>query len=748
MKKNLLVFFLVLIGWTSNAQAACSVPRLSTFGTINKTASSATIYWNSISGASSYDVRWKIRTSSASWSTPASVSSTIYTITGLTPSTNYEFQVRANCGSGGTSAYSSSGWFTTIAGSATCSVIPNAAQFTSTNRTSASATLNWASTGASSYNLRWKASVSSTWSSTIAVNGLLHNLTGLTPSTTYEFQVQSNCGSIGLSAFSTSGTFSTTAVVSSCTSVPDVNQFGTINKTGSSATVYWRSTSGATAYNLIWRVRVPAGTWNSPVNVTGVQYNITGLNSSTNYEFQVQTICAAGVSAYSPSGWFTTTTGGAVCGVPSSLGTGSISSSEATLTWSAVSGSGSYAVQYRVANGTWFSTNSTTNSVVLSGLTPGASYEYQVQAVCGGVAGALSAIASFSTSGVVVNSPVPVYDKVVVVVFENTSINTITNGYGTLSTFELLANEGALFTESYGMHRPSQPNYFDLFAGTNMNWTSNNPAPGTPFTSSNIGAAVLNAGKTFGSYCQGLPTIGSQVVTSGLYDRKHNYVASWQGTGGGNMIPADYNMPLTSLPTNYANLPNFSIIVPDRCASMHDDCTGSKLGQAQTFMNQYIMSLYQYLKANNGLLVVTFDEGAADQHIWTCIAGANVVQGSYNQGVDHFSFLRMFYQTMGLNNYAGGSASRADIANCWTTSQRLAKSDDNVSPELVVYPNPFEAKFRIEEEGTELVQVIDIQGRIIFYQEILLPAELDLSNQNHGVYFLRIGDKQKKLIKL
>lgn len=74
------------------------------------TSSSATITWNSVSGATSYNVQYK-PSSSSSWTT-VSASSTSVNLSGLTASTTYNVQVQAVC-SGGSSAYSSPISFTT-----------------------------------------------------------------------------------------------------------------------------------------------------------------------------------------------------------------------------------------------------------------------------------------------------------------------------------------------------------------------------------------------------------------------------------------------------------------------------------------------------------------------------------------------------------------------------------------------------------------------------------------------------------
>ena len=73
-------------------------------------SSTATVSWDAVAGTS-YDVRHR-QTGTSSWTTSA-VSGTSTSLSGLTPETTYEVQVRSKCPDNSTSAYSSSATFTT-----------------------------------------------------------------------------------------------------------------------------------------------------------------------------------------------------------------------------------------------------------------------------------------------------------------------------------------------------------------------------------------------------------------------------------------------------------------------------------------------------------------------------------------------------------------------------------------------------------------------------------------------------------
>ena len=93
---------------TTGSTPTCGVP--SGLSSSSVTSSSFTASWSAVSGANSYDVR--VRTSGGTWNVLNSTSTSL-NLTGASPSTQYEFQVRANCSV--SSAYSSSRFVTTSA---------------------------------------------------------------------------------------------------------------------------------------------------------------------------------------------------------------------------------------------------------------------------------------------------------------------------------------------------------------------------------------------------------------------------------------------------------------------------------------------------------------------------------------------------------------------------------------------------------------------------------------------------------
>lgn len=87
------------------------------FGAVasNITTTSAQLTWMPIANATSYKLQWKAANASV-WTTVQGISGTNYALSGLTPWTSYQFQVKTNCASD-TSAFAPTAGFTTAANS-------------------------------------------------------------------------------------------------------------------------------------------------------------------------------------------------------------------------------------------------------------------------------------------------------------------------------------------------------------------------------------------------------------------------------------------------------------------------------------------------------------------------------------------------------------------------------------------------------------------------------------------------------
>ncbi len=103
-----------------------------------------------------------------------------------------------------------------------------------------------------------------------------------------------------------------------------------------------------------------------------------------------------------------TITSGAGCGSATGLTAAGITTSSANLSWTAVSGATSYAVDYKLnSSSTWtsFSTAQTGTTASLTGLASGSLYDWRVTATCASGTGAASAAQFTTTSVATCNAP-------------------------------------------------------------------------------------------------------------------------------------------------------------------------------------------------------------------------------------------------------------------------------------------------------------------------------------------------------
>jgi hypothetical protein len=165
-----------------------------------------TIGWTGVTGVISYDVDYK--TSSENWGAHPTINttSTSVNISSLTAATTYDWRVRANCS--GISGNYVTAQFTTTS-PAVCNPPTNLTSSVTTN----TATVSWSSvSGANNYDVDYSFANQNSWTPVVmATTNLSTDISGLSPSTNYDWRVRANCAS-GPSVYSSAG-FTTAAVV-------------------------------------------------------------------------------------------------------------------------------------------------------------------------------------------------------------------------------------------------------------------------------------------------------------------------------------------------------------------------------------------------------------------------------------------------------------------------------------------------------------------------------------------------------
>ncbi|HYZ14820.1 MAG TPA: alkaline phosphatase family protein, partial [Candidatus Acidoferrum sp.] len=242
---------------------------------------------------------------------------------------------------------------------------------------------------------------------------------------------------------------------------------------------------------------------------------------------------------------------------------------------------------------------------------------------------------------------------------ENKSFDDIIGNTKHAPYLNQLAERGALFTHSYGVAHPSQPNYFALFAGrTNSDGDSctvRAVAPDAP----NLGAQLLAAHRSFVGYAEGLPAPGFRACVAGNYARKH---APWTHF---TTIPDNAIQPLTAFPRDLSRLPTVAFVIPD----LEDDMHSGSISHGDAWLKRRLDPVVSWAATHDTLIIITWDESdeALSNHIPTLFIGPMVKSGRVDETIDHYSVLRTLEDFYRLP-HAGRAATVAPIMQAWERS--------------------------------------------------------------------------------
>ena len=332
-------------------------------------------------------------------------------------------------------------------------------------------------------------------------------------------------------------------------------------------------------------------------------------------------------------------------------------------------------------------------------------------------------------------------EHIVIVVLENRSFGQVINDPD-MPYFNSLAQRGALMTQSYfaqipygtvptGLSsplpaRPSQPNYLYLFSGHHQGVTPawfrapGSPYLGTasydvdgtplspisnvpvgignslvparlrPFTTPNLGAAIIASGRTFASFSESLPyprydAPGDPNPNQDFYRRKHNPAINWIDLTT-RFVPSDKRKFILPVEANlgfsntldpisgknyrgfavdakgdkigFDELPTVSLVIPNEQHDLHS----SGGATADAWLRSNIKPYADWARTHNSLLIVTFDEDGATNssqgepdatgidRIATLFFGADgkVIPGLYDEPIDHLNVLSTLLDRYGL----------------------------------------------------------------------------------------------------
>jgi acid phosphatase len=302
----------------------------------------------------------------------------------------------------------------------------------------------------------------------------------------------------------------------------------------------------------------------------------------------------------------------------------------------------------------------------------------------------------------------------------------------------------ALFTESYSIFHPSQPNYLVIYSGNNQGVTDDSIPVSNPFTTPNLGRQLLDAGKTFMTYSEDLPSVGYNGETYGYYARRHNPATNWLGNGTNQISPTTIQ-PFTAFPSSdFTLLPTVCFVQPSTLNDMHDGVDPDRITVGDNWIATNLDSYIQWAKVNNSLFFLTFDEddSSSQNHITTIFTGKMIQGGQYSSKINHYSILNTIEQLVGMP-LIGDSTIYGPITYCWKNGPA---SDSSISvTNGSIYPNPCNGSLYVDlsdYQGTN-AEIYNLNGMLIQISTLVSKkTEIKTNGFTNGLYLLKIKNKE------
>jgi phospholipase C len=223
-----------------------------------------------------------------------------------------------------------------------------------------------------------------------------------------------------------------------------------------------------------------------------------------------------------------------------------------------------------------------------------------------------------------------------------------------------LAHDCGLATNYQAVSHPSLPNYLAATGGSTFGIADDGDPSVHQVEATSIFAQVQEAGGTWASYEESMPTT-CDLSDAPLYAVRHNPATYY--------VPlrtscAMFDVPLGTLSDGplaqalaHASLPTFAFVTPNLCNDGHD----CPLSTADRWLAGFLDAVFASpaYRAGDTAIFVTYDEGTSDNHVSTIVAAPSVVPGTRSaEPFTHYSLLRTTEDLLGLP--ALGAAAGAD----------------------------------------------------------------------------------------
>jgi len=605
------------------------------------------------------------------------------------------------------------GLFTTIIGAApSCGTVTGLAASSITNT---SAAVSWtALSGALNYDVDYKLNTSGTWiNAATATTSLSVALSSLTQGSLYDYRVRANCS--GATGAYAQAQFTTTSPT--CGTVTGLTSSAITN---TSATVSWAALGGALNYDVDYKLNT-SGTWiNAATATTSLSVGLSGLTPGSLYDYRVRANCSGATGAYTQA-QFTTTS--PTCGTVTGLASSAITTSSATISWSALSGALNYDADYKLnTSGTWINaaTATTSLSVALSGLTAGSLYDWRVRANCTGATGSYGQ-AQFTTTASGCGSAFEPNET-------QATAATITAG---------VANSAAITTTT-------DNDYFRIVTtGTSNNTFSLVGPSGVDYDMTIYNSGGTQIGSGTGSTATETVSLTNQAAGT-YYIRIYGY-------NGANSATC-YTITATVTSTG--------------CQSAYDNSTNGTTGGAALIpFNTNITGLisptadvdhYRFVITTAGTITLTLTTLPGDYDVKILnSAGAQVAisqnGGTTSETINYTAAAGTYYAQV----YGYNGANSATV--CYTLRVQLGTATLQELPltetpkvTVKVFPNPVSDKLTVYLTGDnsrKTLVMYNVDGKVLYSQPVTdMFTTLDVKKIPGGVYYLKLTDTEGKLL--
>lgn len=574
--------------------------------------------------------------------------------------------------------------------------------------TTNSATVSWtAVSGATSYAVDYKLNTSSTWISfSTAQAGTSANLTGLASGSLYDWRVTATCASGTGAAAAAQFTTQTVCVAPA----------GLSSTPGSTtATVSWNAVTAATSYAVDYKLNA-SSTWTSfSTAQAGTSANLTGLTTSSLYDWRVSATCPSGTTTFS-SAQFTTTAPPA-CNAPTGLSS-TVTSGSATVSWTAVSGAVSYAVDYKLnSSSTWtsFSTAQAGTSANITGLAASTLYDWRVTTNCSS-GSSTAAAAQFTTSAASTCATAfePNETQATAAAITSGVTNSAAISSSTDIDYYKITTTG---TNSivYNLVGPSGVDY-DLYiynsAGTQIGASESSTATETVSLSNQAAGTyyikVIGYNGANSATCYTIKATATAVTSC-----QSSYDVSTNGTTSG-AATVPFNTNITGLISPSADVDNYKFVIT----------TGGTITLTLTTLpGDYDLKLLNSAGTQVGISQNGSTSGETINY--TAAAGTYYAQVYGYNGANSAT-------TCYTLKVALGTATKQDVEVPLYTSKKL----------LTVYPNPVSDRLNINltgYEGVSTINLVDVNGSQVASQRTAqVNSQMDISKLAKGIYLVKV----------